>query len=650
MAPTAIAGLVRKCIQSALPLGGRRVNAPRSAFLQFRRKLVLGYLALCALLVGLLVWKMGGEYRADRKAALGLTQNSARAMAAHVRELIEVVDQPLRGSAAAISKLSSDMVTPEAVEPLLAASSRDEDSRFWLVFIDASGRGVVANNGLAVQGVSFSDRPYFAKLATSPGADLFIGGPTVGRVSKRRLFFLSRRVESNSGEFLGVVAASLDAERIADVFERARLGEQMSIALATLDNVVISRAPLFAESFGVRISSPPVAIPSSLSSGSFEADSPFRGERRLFSYMQVGKLPLRVVVGATRESWMAHFRSDLLAGVVGTAIALLVALFSGRFALEQFRRLERVEAWQRKLIDTLALAKHQLVRGEQRVRMIADSVPARVAYVNIDERYTFHNVGEHGAPIGAMMGKTLLETHGAQAYAAMKDGVAKALMGERVVVELSYQEGGELRHFKHQYTPDLIEDGRVMGFYAMVTDITESKMIQQRLAEVARVDALTGLPNRAELLDRLGDALARCRRVGDAMACLYLDIDRFKEVNDTLGHAGGDAALVEFGRRLRQCVRECDLVARLAGDEFVIVLEGISKAEEAHQVAAKIIASMEKPFSIEGERWPVTTSVGVVVADATAADAKALLGAADQALYQAKRGGRNQVASVSLLT
>lgn len=614
-------------------------------YLRFRRKLLFGYLALCALLVALLGWKMSSAYRADRNAAIALTQNNARAMAAHVEEIIEVVDQPLRGFAATMSGLPNEKITPDAARSLLVAFSRASDSRFWLAFIDASGEGVAASNGLNVRGVSFADRPYFKALAASPSAELYIGEPTVGRVSKRKVFFLSRRVQSSSGKFLGVVAAPVDAKRIADVFERARLGAGMSIGLATRDNVIISRAPLFMESFGTTISSPDLAIPASSSSGSFEALSPFNGERRLFSHAQVGNFPLRVVVGATRESWMAHFQMDLMAGLIGLAIALMVALFSGKFALDQFWRLERVEAWQRDLIDQLGAARDSLARGERRLRVIADSVRARVAYINVDERYTYHNAGEHGAPIGATMGKTLLETHGAEVYALMRNSVRQALNGDSVFIELSYPEAGVFRYFKHQYTPDIGDDGRVMGFYAMVTDITDFKLIQQRLAEIARVDALTGLPNRTELLDRLGEALLRCRRAGAAMACLYLDIDRFKEVNDTLGHAGGDAALIEFGRRLRQCVRDSDLVARLAGDEFVIVLEGLSKADEAQRVALKIIESMATPFNLEGERWPVTTSVGVVVADATADDPRALLRAADEALYQAKRGGRNQIAS-----
>jgi diguanylate cyclase (GGDEF)-like protein len=116
-------------------------------------------------------------------------------------------------------------------------------------------------------------------------------------------------------------------------------------------------------------------------------------------------------------------------------------------------------------------------------------------------------------------------------------------------------------------------------------------------------------------------------------------------VNDTLGHSGGDAALIEFSRRLRQCVRESDIVARLAGDEFVIALENLAHPSEAGKVAEKIIACMTIPFNIEGTRRVVTTSVGMVIADPLHDDARALLRAADEALYQAKRGGRNRVAT-----
>lgn len=621
------------------------MNEQNAGYAKFRRKLMVGYLILCALLFALLGWKVVSGYRSDRQAAAAVTKNSARAMAAHVGEIIDAIDQSLRLSASGISALGDGALRPDAVLPLLAASSQASDSRYWLTFIDASGKGVVASSGLPVQDVSFADRSYFLDASVSHADQLHVDGPAVGHVSKRRLFFLSRRVESPSGKFLGVIAAPVDAKRVADVFERVRLGPEMSISLTMKGSMIVARAPLFEESFGADLSRLARPNPAVLVEGTLEADSPFRGERRLFSYTPVASLPLMVVVGVTRESWAAGSRSDIIAGLVGLAMALIVALFSGRFALEQYIRLERVEASQRKLIDQLHSAKMDLARGERRLRMIADSVPARVAYVNTDERYTYHNTGPSGIPGGASLGKTLLETHGPEVYGAIKQDARRALSGAPVDVERIYAVDGESHCFKHQYTPDITSQGRVMGYYAMVTDITEFKTIQKRLSDLARVDSLTGLPNRAELLDRLVAALARCRRTGTAMACLYLDIDRFKEVNDTLGHAGGDCVLMEFSRRLRQCVRESDTVARLSGDEFAIVLEDIVQSEEVQGVASKIIAYMAMPFNIENERRVVTTSIGVALANPLEDDPRSLLRAADAALYRAKRAGRNRVES-----
>ena len=140
-------------------------------------------------------------------------------------------------------------------------------------------------------------------------------------------------------------------------------------------------------------------------------------------------------------------------------------------------------------------------------------------------------------------------------------------------------------------------------------------------------------------------ALARCRRKGCAVGCLYLDVDNFKDVNDTLGHAGGDAVLVEFSERLKSCVRQTDVVARLAGDEFVIVLEGIAQPAEAQRVAEKIVRAMEPDFQIGDVARRVTASIGVASADLDVDDADTLLHKADSALYRAKRAGRNQAAS-----
>ena len=165
---------------------------------------------------------------------------------------------------------------------------------------------------------------------------------------------------------------------------------------------------------------------------------------------------------------------------------------------------------------------------------------------------------------------------------------------------------------------------------------------EARLDQLSRIDALTGLANRRQFNETLPEAMARARRRGTVMALLYLDLDKFKAINDTLGHAAGDTVLKEFGRRLSGCVRETDMVARLGGDEFVLLIEGAASSAEIEQVALKILDEMAWPFELgEAESRTVTTSIGIATyLDEPDLSDEQLLGRADAALYEAKAAGR----------
>lgn len=157
-------------------------------------------------------------------------------------------------------------------------------------------------------------------------------------------------------------------------------------------------------------------------------------------------------------------------------------------------------------------------------------------------------------------------------------------------------------------------------------------------------DPLTGLPNQRLLADRLDRALAHANRTGQQFALLYLDLDRLKDINDTSGHAVGDAVLERVARRLQDTVRAEDTVARVGGDEFVVLLPRVGGAEEVALVADKVRAALAEPIECEGRCLDVTVSVGVAVAPADGHSADDLLRVADAAMYRAKRAGRNRVA------
>ena len=191
-------------------------------------------------------------------------------------------------------------------------------------------------------------------------------------------------------------------------------------------------------------------------------------------------------------------------------------------------------------------------------------------------------------------------------------------------------------------------DGKALRLVGTNADVTERKRAEHELAEsraalerAARHDVLTGLPNRSLLGDRLDQALARARRTGQLTSLFCLDLDHFKSINDTMGHAAGDALLVAFAERLNACVRESDTVARLGGDEFVILLQELRRPEDAHAVSRKIIETMRRDFHIESKRFQVTTSIGIAFTRG-AATSQSFLKRADAALYEAKGAGRNR--------
>ncbi len=191
---------------------------------------------------------------------------------------------------------------------------------------------------------------------------------------------------------------------------------------------------------------------------------------------------------------------------------------------------------------------------------------------------------------------------------------------------------------------DLTDVPAVAGLVVTGHDVTDRYLLEQEMAHRAQHDALTGLPNRALLSDRFGQALRRARRSGDDVGLLLIDLDRFKEINDTMGHHVGDQLLVQVGRRMQSALRAEDTVARLGGDEFAVLLPSGGTVDHCLGVAAKLRGALEEPFDVFGVNLDVEASVGVVVSGEHGGDATLLLQRADVAMYEAKRRGAGVLA------
>ncbi len=202
--------------------------------------------------------------------------------------------------------------------------------------------------------------------------------------------------------------------------------------------------------------------------------------------------------------------------------------------------------------------------------------------------------------------------------------------------------GGETRMFQVTKLPLHHADGRPKGLVEVGRDITDRRQAAARIQHLARHDSLTGLPNRATFVDRLAVAVANAKRSDALLAVMVLDLDKLKDINDTLGHGVGDQLLRAIGNRLRTCVRDTDTVARLSGDEFALVLSGLQDAHGASTVAENILRAMAEPFGLGEHEVSASLSIGVTLFPVDSTSEEELLKNADLALARAKREGRNR--------
>lgn len=295
-----------------------------------------------------------------------------------------------------------------------------------------------------------------------------------------------------------------------------------------------------------------------------------------------------------------------------------------------------------------------LRNSEARLNTILNGVDASIYIKDPQLRYQYANskVCElFGLPLNQVIGKTDNVFFDAATATKLRMNDLRVIeRGERVEEEeVNRSANGEVTHsFISVKLPLRDTDGRIYALCGISTDITRRKQAEEAIHQLAFYDPLTGLPNRRLLQDRVQQLLGALSRAPHGVALMFIDVDNFKDINDTLGHDMGDALLRQMAQRMRECIRAQDTLARQGGDEFVVMLVDLAEqpeeaAREAQQVAQKILYRLSEPYTLDSRQHQGSVSIGVALVDAQASSREELFKQADLAMYQAKAAGRNTV-------
>lgn len=307
--------------------------------------------------------------------------------------------------------------------------------------------------------------------------------------------------------------------------------------------------------------------------------------------------------------------------------------------------------WLRREVDTKT---RHLKASEDRLNTILDSVDAAIFIKDPQRRYQYVNrkvADLFGQPVKDILGKTDEDFFDAPSLALLEKNDRPVIEEGRTVSSeetLRMRGGTESRTFLAVKLPLREPDGRIYALCGIATDLTDYRQIQADIHQLAFYDPLTGLPNRRLILDRLRQVLSAFARNQIDGALLFIDLDNFKTLNDTLGHDMGDLLLQQMAQRLSAQVREQDMLARLGGDEFVVMLTELHQspqeaARRAEQVATKLLRVLGQAYDLQGRNYGCTVSVGVALFSDASGQVEDILKRADMAMYEAKAQGRNTV-------
>ncbi len=594
--------------------------------------IALSCLALIAFAGSMTVRRIDFERRAAVANEMKKNSNLAIAIEEQTIGTFKAVDQVLQFIRHQYREKGSAL----DIRELIANGEIDDSSFTDVSIIDEHGYRIIGQ--VEAGPTAVRDRDYFRFHRRHAEDALYISKPQLGRVTGKWAIHVTRRIDRPDGSFGGIAIISLDPSYFIRFYQQADLGRQGLVVLAGLDGIARARYAAGQGTFGDDLRKTVLLQEQARRPvGSFVGNGAVDGVVRYLSYRTLQEYPLLVVVGTSQDEALASFykyERDYYF-LTFALVTVLVAFF----AMAWMGALSR----QRVAMDSLS-------RTETQFRATYNQAAVGIARITLEGRFVQVNpalcrmldyseqellaraVGE----VTHAEDRPTVERHFKRTLGAGSDETSLPDTETRLL-----RKDGSLRWVATALTLARDGAGEPDYFVGVVQDITSRKELQERLVYQANYDGLTRLPNRMLFYDRLRQAVSLARRKGRIASVLFIDLDRFKHVNDTLGHEAGDELLAQVAQRIKGGIRLEDTTGRLGGDEFAVVLCELNSAQDAGRVAQKIIDALAQPFQLDGNDVVVSASIGIGVFPTDSQEADALLKHADSAMLRAKAAGRN---------
>lgn len=535
-----------------------------------------------------------------------------------------------------------------------------------LGLVDADGAVINQSHEWPLRSGSVADRPYFTALQADPGKETVISDVFVARLTHAPALVISHRLSAPDGRFLGITMGGVPISYFERLYETVYNLDHVAIALTRTDGLLIARYPYpdkACPSLFVRQAITNLLNATGTASATLQHVSPVDGVERVVAGRRLAKYPMVVSAAADVRTVLAPWRKQtgylvavavLLECVIGAVGILMLRQLRSHRLLAEARALASEELAARRGAET------ELALGRERDRLDS-ALQVQAARFGVALGAMTQALCIFDAADGLVVGNDRLAHILGLPSASIAPGMT--ILGLR---DLAAETGGllwsdidslhavldQLKSAGHNAARTFeLTDGRTLevnfapmdgdGWLATLEDVTAQRKVEARIAYMAHHDALTGLANRTLFHARLAEAIARGERSAHC-AVLYLDLDHFKAVNDTLGHPVGDALLCEVTQRLLREVRKVDTVARLGGDEFAIVLDNCAVPEDVTNLAKRLIDAIAEPYVFDGDEVVIGTSIGIALVPSDGKDPDAVLKAADLALYRSKSEGRGR--------